>query len=42
MKDIDPEKKLPDKVMFDGSLNVQLGVRSLKIHDTKLTVMRGV
>ena len=28
--------------MFDGASNVQLGARPLKVHYTKLTVMRGV
>ena len=28
--------------MFDGASNVQLGVKLLKVHYPKLTVMRGV
>ena len=31
-----------DFVVFDGALNVQLGGNFLKIHYTKITVMRGV
>ena len=42
MKEIDPSKKLSDIVMFDGALNIQLEGRLLKVHDLKLTVMRGV
>ena len=42
MKEIDPAKTLSDIVMFDGSLNVQLAGRLLKVHYPKLTFMRGV
>ena len=42
MKEIDPAKKLIDIVMFDGASNLQLGGRLLKVHDPKLTLMRGV
>ena len=42
MKEIDPSKKLSDIVMFGGASNVQLAGRILKVHDPKLTVMRGV
>ena len=42
MKEIDPAKKLSDIVMFDGSPNVQLAGRFLKMHYPKLTFMRGV
>ena len=42
MKEIDPEKKLSDIVMFDGASNVQLSGRILKVNYPKLTVMRGV
>ena len=42
MREIDPGKKLTDIVIFDGALNVQLGGKLLKLHDPKLTVMRGV
>ena len=41
MKEIDPAKKLIDIVMFDGASNLQLGGRLLKVHYTKLIVMRG-
>ena len=42
MREIDPGKKSTDIVMFDGASNVQLGGKLLKVHDPKLTVMRGV
>ena len=42
LKAIDPRKKLTDVIMFDGSSNVQLGGKLLKVHYPKLTVMRGV
>ena len=42
MREIDPSKKLTDIVMFDGASNVQRGGKLLKVHYTKLTVMRGV
>ena len=42
MKETDPRKNLTDVIMFDGASNVQLGGRLLKVHDPKLTVMRGV
>ena len=42
MKEIEPSKKLSDIVMFYGASNVQLSGRLLKVHDPKLTVMRGV
>ena len=42
MKAIDPEKQLSYIVMFDGALNVKLAGRILKVHDPKLTVIRGV
>ena len=42
MREIDPEKKLTDIVMFDGASNVQLGGKLLKVHYPKLTVMCGV
>ena len=41
-KEIDPAKKLSDIVIFDGSSNVQIAGRLLKVHYPKLTVMRGV
>ena len=42
MIEIDQGKQLTDIVIFDGASNVQLGVRLLKVHYPKLTVMRGV
>ena len=42
MREIDPGKKLTDIVMFDGAYNVQFGEKLLKVHYTKLKVMRGV
>ena len=42
MKQIGPEKKLSDIVMFDRASNVQLGGKLMKVHDPKLTVMHGV
>ena len=42
MKEIDPGKKLSDIVMFDGTSNVQIGGRNLKVYYPKLTVMHGV
>ena len=42
MREIDSGKKLTDIVMFDGASNVQLGGNVLKVHDPKLTFMRGV
>ena len=40
MKEIDPRKKLTDVIIFDGASNVQLGGNILKVHYTKLRVMR--
>ena len=42
MRKIDPTKKLPDRVIFDRSLNVQLGGRLFKVYYPELKVMRGV
>ena len=42
MIEIGLAKKLSGILMFDGASNVQLGVRLLKVHYPKLTVMRGV
>ena len=42
MKYIYPAKTLSDIFMFDGSSNVELGGRLLKVHHLKLTVMHGV
>ena len=42
MKEIDPEEKLSDIVMFDGPSNVQLAGRLLKMHYPKLKVTSGV
>ena len=42
MREIDPGKKLTDIVMFDGASNVQMWGKLLKVHYSKLTVMRGV
>ena len=42
MKEIDPENKLSDIVMFDGSSNVQLGGKLLKVNYPKFTGMCGV
>ena len=42
MKEIYPDEKLSDTVMFDGASNVQLAGRLLKFHYPKLTFMRGV
>ena len=42
VKEIELAKILSDIVMFDGSSNVQLASRLLKVHYPKLTVMRGV
>ena len=38
----DLENNLSDRVMFDGASKLQLGGKLLKIHCTKLKVMRGV
>ena len=42
MKEIDPDKKLSDIVMFDGALNVQLAGIIFKLHSPKLTFMCSV
>ena len=42
MREVDPENKLSDIVMFDGALYTQLGSRLLKVHYPKLTFMQGV
>ena len=42
MKEIDSAKILSDIVMFDGSSNVQLAGRHLKVCYPKLAVMGGV
>ena len=42
MKEIDPAKRILDKVVFDGASDVQLSGRLLKVHYPNLTVMRGV
>ena len=42
MREIDPDKKLTDIVMFYGASNVQLEGKVLKVHYPKLTVVRGV
>ena len=42
LKEVDAAKKLSDIVMFDGSSNVQLGARLLKVNYQKITVICGV
>ena len=42
MKEVYPENKLSDIVIFDGYSNVQLGARLLTVNFPKLTVMSGV
>ena len=42
MREIYLGKKLTDIVLFDGDSNVQLVGNLLKVHYSKLTVMRGV
>ena len=42
MKEIDPAKKIPYIVMFDGAFTVQLAGRPLKVHYPKLKVVCGV
>ena len=42
VREIDPGKNLTDIVMLDGTSNVQLGGKLLKMHYPMLTVMRGV
>ena len=41
MKEKHPAKTLSDIVMFDRASNVQLTGTLLKVHYTKMTVMRG-
>ena len=41
-ENIDYNKRISCVVMFDGSLNVQIGGYLLKINYIKLTVMHGV
>ena len=42
MREMYPGKKLADIFMFDGSSDVQLGGKRLKVHYPKLTVLCGV
>ena len=42
MREIDPENKLLDTVMFYGASNVHLGGKLLKARYIKLTVLCGV
>ena len=42
MKEIDRENKFSDVVMFNGASNLTLGVKLLKVHYPKLTVIHGV
>ena len=42
LEEVDAAKKLSNIVMFDGSSNVQLGARLLKVNHQKFIVIRGV
>ena len=42
MRKIDPHKSITDVVMFDGASKVQLAGELLKVHYTKVSVMREV
>ena len=41
IKKIDPHNLITDFVMFDGALSLHLSGKRLKIHHTKVSVVRG-